>query len=100
GPYLNYNVLRANSPEKDVDWFDHALKQEGRGYWMNESSTSFSGLQSNFFYIRPIRSLQAPLFEDIGVMTIRVPSRQIRDQLLLLDRYPNHRISIVDEQNR
>lgn len=100
GPYMNYNVLRANSPEKDTDWFQHALRQEGRGYWMNETSTDFSGVHSSFFYIRPIRSLQAPLFENIGVMTIRVPGDQIRERLLFLDRYPNHRISILDEQNR
>ncbi|QNK57008.1 sensor histidine kinase [Paenibacillus sp. PAMC21692] len=100
GPYFNYNVLRANSPEKDIDWFEHALEQKGRGYWMNETGTDFDGVHSDFYYIRSIRSLRAPLFEDIGVMTIRVPGKQIREQLLLLDRYPNHRISIVDEQNR
>lgn len=99
-PFLEYNNLRANSPVKDTDWFNQALELEGNGFWMHEHNIAFLGPASNFYYIRSIRSLQtANPFEDVGVMTFRVPARQIEEQMLLLDRYPNHRIAIYDQQN-
>lgn len=97
--YLNYNVLKANSPINDTDWYQQALQLQGIGFWKNEISSDFSGIKSDFYYIRPIRSLSMPLFENIGVMTIRVPSKHIEERLLFLDRYPNHRIAIYDESN-
>src|SRR5690606_6763171 len=97
--FLSYDVLRANSPILDSEWFDQALKLKGAGIWMNEITSDFSGIRSDFFYIRAIRSLQLPLFENIGVMSIRVPSKQLRERILLLERYPNHHIRILDGGN-
>ncbi len=99
-PYLEYSNLRVNSPVKSTNWFEHALEMEGNGFWTHEHSNSFTGPVSNFYYIRPIRAQQLPRqFENIGVMTFRVPAKEIQEQLLLLDRYPNHRITIYDSQN-
>lgn len=97
--FLNYNVLRANSPIRNSEWFQQALKLQGAGFWMNEINSDFSGIRSDFFYIRAIRSLNVPLFENVGVMTIRVPSKHLGERLLLLERYPNHQISILDDHN-
>ncbi len=96
--YRNFDLMKANSPVADNGWLEQALEYKGSGYWLNEIRTDFSNLRSDFFYIRPIRSLEVP-FEVIGVMSIRVPSQQIADRILVLDRYPNHRVSIVDGEN-
>ncbi len=97
--YRNFDLMRANSPVADNGWLEQAFEYEGAGYWLNETRTDFSTLRSDFFYIRPIRTLEVP-FEVIGVMSIRVPSQQIAERILVLDRYSNHYVSIVDGQNR
>jgi len=94
-----YDLMRANSPVADADWLKRTLQYEGSGYWTNEIRSDFSGLRSDFYYLRPIRSLKLP-FEVIGVLSIRVPSPQIAGRILVLDRYPNHRVSLFDEEGR
>ncbi|WP_309119097.1 histidine kinase [Paenibacillus sp.] len=96
--FRNYDLLKANSPSADNGWMERALTYEGSGFWLNETRTVFSELRSDFYFIRPIRSLNLP-FDVIGVMSIRVPSRQIADRILVLDRYPNHQVSLFDSQN-
>lgn len=98
--FLNYSALQANSPVNGTDWHRQALGLGGVGFWMQEDRLDFTGVSSNLYYIRSIRSLKMPLFENMGVMTIRVPGKHIQDQLLLLERYPNHRIRVFDEKDR
>src|SRR5690606_31961885 len=66
--FRSYDLLQANSPITNNSWLEQAFQYDGAGYWLNEVRTDYASLRSDFYYIRPIRSLTLP-FDVIGVMS-------------------------------
>ncbi|MFK7692003.1 sensor histidine kinase [Paenibacillus sp. HJGM_3] len=98
--YAGYGTLIGSMPQLDTDWFGQALQSDGRGFWLSDESANASGMrQTDFYYIRLIRSLDGR-FQNLGVMVIRAPSPFVQKRLVTNDRYARYQLTVIDGNGR
>jgi two-component system sensor histidine kinase YesM len=97
--YPNYSALKNNMPLTDGKWFDQALKSDGRGFWIYETSEEYGVNYADFYYIRAIRSITLG-FENLGVMVIRVPSKYVQGRMVSNKQYASYKLTVIDDSGR
>ncbi|WP_240414029.1 sensor histidine kinase [Paenibacillus periandrae] len=90
--YPNY----AGGITGEEPWFKQALQMEGRGYWhvysVNGERTT------DLLYVRAIRDF--PQLQPLGVLTIRVPSFLLANQLIIPERLEQLSFYMVNDAGR
>jgi sensor histidine kinase YesM len=93
--YANFSSLIGSMPKLSGDWFEQALQSGGRGFWTYESVEVYGVRRNDYYFIRPIRSLNDQ-FQNLGVMVIRVPSSLVQNRMVTNERYSRYKLTIID----
>ncbi|NHN28863.1 cache domain-containing sensor histidine kinase [Paenibacillus agricola] len=76
--YPNY----AGGVTGEEGWFKQAMQMEGRGYWHVQATNGSK--PTELLYVRAIRDF--PQLKPLGVLTMRVPSFLLANQLIIPER--------------
>jgi two-component system sensor histidine kinase YesM len=79
----------------DEEWFLHAFQMEGRGFWVVRTLESSGGRPAELLYVRAIRDF--PQLQPLGVLTLKVPSYLLANQLIIPERVGQLSFVMVNE---